>query len=50
MDFGFSPRASELQDRMRSFMEQHVFPAEAVYDRQLAEADDPHALPPVMPS
>jgi acyl-CoA dehydrogenase len=33
---------------MRSFMEQHVFPAEAVYDRQLAEADDPHALPPVM--
>ncbi|MFJ9179256.1 acyl-CoA dehydrogenase family protein [Streptomyces sp. NPDC102360] len=48
MDFGYSPRASELQDRMRSFMEQHVLPAEAVYDRQLAEADDPHALPPVM--
>ncbi|MFE4535402.1 acyl-CoA dehydrogenase family protein [Streptomyces scopuliridis] len=48
MDFGFSPRASELQDRMRSFMEQHVFPAEAVYDRQLAEVADPHALPPVM--
>ncbi|MEV4970296.1 acyl-CoA dehydrogenase family protein [Streptomyces scopuliridis] len=48
MDFGFSPQASELQDRMRSFMEQHVFPAEAVYDRQLAEAADPHALPPVM--
>ncbi|RFC77244.1 acyl-CoA dehydrogenase family protein [Streptomyces sp. AcE210] len=48
MDFGFSPRASELQDRIRSFMEQHVFPAEPVYDRQLAEADDPHALPSVM--
>lgn len=48
MDFGYSPRASELQDRMRSFMEQHVIPAEPVYDRQLAEADDPHALPPVM--
>ncbi|MEU1802899.1 acyl-CoA dehydrogenase family protein [Streptomyces sp. NPDC019937] len=48
MDFGFSPRASELSDRMRSFMEEHVFPAEAVYDRQIAEADDPHALPPVM--
>ncbi|MFD7923458.1 acyl-CoA dehydrogenase family protein [Streptomyces sp. NPDC059740] len=48
MDFGFSPRASELQDRMRSFMEEHVLPAEAVHDRQLAEADDPHALPPVM--
>ncbi|MGW4390320.1 acyl-CoA dehydrogenase family protein [Streptomyces sp. NPDC004685] len=48
MDFGHSPRASELQDRMGSFMEEHVFPAEPVYDRQLAEADDPHALPPVM--
>ncbi|TLS47186.1 acyl-CoA dehydrogenase [Streptomyces montanus] len=33
---------------MRSFMEQHVFPAEAVYDRQLADGDNPHALPPVM--
>lgn len=48
MDFGFSPHARELQDRMRSFMQQHVYPNEVVYDRQLAEADDPHALPPVM--
>ncbi|MFD5063672.1 acyl-CoA dehydrogenase family protein [Streptomyces sp. NPDC058394] len=48
MDFGFSPRASELQDRMRSFMDEYVIPAEAVYDRQIAEADNPHALPPVM--
>ncbi|MBA2812758.1 acyl-CoA dehydrogenase family protein [Streptomyces sp. KM273126] len=48
MDFAYSPRAGELADRMRAFMEQHVLPAEAVYDRQLAEADDPHALPPVM--
>jgi len=48
VDFQFTPRAAELQDRMRSFMEQHVYPNEPVYDRQLAEADDPHALPPVM--
>ena len=48
MDFEFTPRARELRDRMRSFMEQHVYPSEPVYDRQLAEADDPHALPPVM--
>ncbi|GAA1172449.1 acyl-CoA dehydrogenase family protein [Streptomyces rhizosphaericus] len=33
---------------MRSFMDEYVFPAEATYDRQLAEGDDPHALPPVM--
>ncbi|MEV6639007.1 acyl-CoA dehydrogenase family protein [Amycolatopsis sp. NPDC051371] len=48
MDFAFSPRATELQDRVRSFMDTHVLPAEPVYDRQLAEADDPHALPPIM--
>ncbi|GAA4691645.1 acyl-CoA dehydrogenase family protein [Phytohabitans rumicis] len=48
MDFDFSPRARELQDRMRSFMDQHVYPGEPVYDQQLAAADDPHALPPVM--
>ncbi|MEU7836633.1 MULTISPECIES: acyl-CoA dehydrogenase family protein [unclassified Nonomuraea] len=48
MDFAYSPRARELQTRMRSFMEQHVYPAEPVYDRQLATAGDPHALPPVM--
>ncbi|WP_030434578.1 acyl-CoA dehydrogenase family protein [Actinoplanes subtropicus] len=48
MDFEPTPRARELQDRMRSFMEQHVYPAEPVYDRQLAEADDRHALPPVL--
>ena len=33
---------------MRSFMDRYVYPGEPVYDRQLAEADDPHALPPVM--
>jgi acyl-CoA dehydrogenase len=48
VDFDVTPRARELQDRMRSFMDQHVYPAEAVYDRQIAESDDRHALPPVM--
>ncbi|MBE8520625.1 acyl-CoA dehydrogenase family protein [Amycolatopsis sp. H6(2020)] len=48
MDFAFSARATELQDRLRSFMDTHVLPAEPVYDRQIAEAGDPHALPPVM--
>ncbi|MBP2326056.1 acyl-CoA dehydrogenase [Kibdelosporangium banguiense] len=48
MDFAFSARAVELQDRIRSFMDEHVLPAEPVYDRQIAESSDPHALPPVM--
>ena len=48
MDFALSPRSSELREQVAAFMTQHVLPAEPVYDRQLAEAADPHALPPVM--
>jgi acyl-CoA dehydrogenase len=48
VDFDVSPRARDLQERLSAFMEQHVYPAEAVYDQQLAAADDPHELPPVM--
>ena len=31
-----------------TFMDECVYPAEAVYHRQLAESDDPHFFPPVM--
>ncbi|MFD4505440.1 acyl-CoA dehydrogenase family protein [Streptomyces sp. NPDC058457] len=48
MDFGLSPRAEELRSRMAAFMAEYVLPAEPVYDRQLAEAKDPHQLPPIM--
>ncbi|MFJ1530764.1 acyl-CoA dehydrogenase family protein [Streptomyces mirabilis] len=48
MDFGLSPRTDELRRRMAAFMKEYVVPAEAVYERQLAEADNPHELPPVV--
>ncbi|MEV4318060.1 acyl-CoA dehydrogenase family protein [Actinocrispum sp. NPDC049592] len=48
MDFAYSARAAGLQERLRSFMDEHVLPAEPVYDRQIAESANPHALPPVM--
>ncbi|MEU9455096.1 acyl-CoA dehydrogenase family protein [Streptomyces sp. NPDC048277] len=48
MDFGLSPRAEELRSRMAAFMAEYVLPAEPVHDRQLAEAEDPHELPPIM--
>ncbi|MFF5006247.1 acyl-CoA dehydrogenase family protein [Streptomyces phaeochromogenes] len=48
MDFGLSPRTDELRSRMAAFMDEYVFPAEPVYDRQLAQAGNPHELPPVM--
>ncbi|WP_055617725.1 acyl-CoA dehydrogenase family protein [Streptomyces phaeochromogenes] len=48
MDFGLSQRTDELRSRMAAFMDEYVFPAEPVYDRQLAQAGNPHELPPVM--
>jgi acyl-CoA dehydrogenase len=35
-----SPRAQDIAKRLTAFMEEHVYPAEAVFERQLAEARD----------
>jgi len=48
MDFAESERARDLRARLQDFMDAHVLPSEAVYERQLAEAGDPHHQPAVM--
>ncbi|HEV2346015.1 MAG TPA: acyl-CoA dehydrogenase family protein [Actinocrinis sp.] len=51
MDFEISPRAQEYLERLRAFMESHVYPAEPVYAAQrraLAEAGDVHGVPAVV--
>jgi acyl-CoA dehydrogenase len=48
MDFALSPVAADLRDRLLAFMDEHVYPAEAVYQRQIQESGDPHFHPPVM--
>jgi acyl-CoA dehydrogenase len=48
MDFQPSERCKEFKERLGAFMDEHVYPAEEVYERQLRDAGDPHAQPPVM--
>jgi acyl-CoA dehydrogenase len=48
MDFQPSKRCIEYQERLRAFMDEHVYPAEALYQRQLSESGDPHHQPVVM--
>jgi acyl-CoA dehydrogenase len=48
MDFEFSDRCNELRDRLLAFMDEYVYPAEAVYEEQLTASGDPHSHPPVM--
>jgi len=48
MDFEPSERCREFKERLEAFMDEHVYPAEAVYDQQLLDAGDPHHHPAVM--
>jgi acyl-CoA dehydrogenase len=48
MDFALSPTASRLRDELLAFMDEHVYPSEAVYTEQMQEAGDPHAHPHVL--
>jgi acyl-CoA dehydrogenase len=40
MDFAYDARTEELRGRLRGFMDTHVYPAEGVFERQLAGLDD----------
>jgi acyl-CoA dehydrogenase len=48
MDFQPSERCSEFKERLSAFMDEHVYPAEPVYERQLRESGDVHHQPAVM--
>jgi acyl-CoA dehydrogenase len=48
MDFQPSERCIEFEERLKAFMDEHVYPAEPVYERELAESGDPHHQPAIM--
>lgn len=48
MDFEFSDRAKEYQEKLTVFMNEHVYPAEAVYAQQMAESGNPNFHPPIL--
>ncbi|MBV9193032.1 MAG: acyl-CoA dehydrogenase family protein [Solirubrobacterales bacterium] len=48
MEFELSDRCQELRERLLQFMDEHVYPAEAIYREQLLGSGRPHFHPPVM--
>jgi acyl-CoA dehydrogenase len=50
MDFAHDSRTVELQERLRAFLDEHVYPAEPVFDaqREQAEGDARWSAPPVV--
>ena len=39
MDFAYSPKVQALRERVMAFMEEHVYPAEAIFEQQVNEGD-----------
>ncbi|MCH0539493.1 acyl-CoA dehydrogenase family protein [Streptomyces sp. MUM 203J] len=48
MDFAFDTRTEELRARLLAFMDEQVYPAEAVVDEQRAKLGSPWETPPVV--
>jgi acyl-CoA dehydrogenase len=48
MEFELTDRCKDFRERLLTFMDEHVYPAEPIYHDQLLAAGDPHADPPVM--
>ncbi|MZD09610.1 acyl-CoA dehydrogenase [Streptomyces sp. SID5785] len=46
--YELTDRAKRYQADLLAFMDEHVYPAEAVYDEQMAASGDPHFHPPVI--
>jgi acyl-CoA dehydrogenase len=48
MNFDLTDRAKDYQERVTAFMDEHIYPAEPVYERQMRESGDPHFHPPIL--
>ena len=48
MDFEYSDRTKELQEKLLKFMDEVIYPAESVYEEQMNAAKDRWQLPPVL--
>ncbi len=48
MDFQPNQRCSEFKERLTTFMDEQIYPSEAIYERQLRESGDAHHQPAIM--
>ncbi|KJK41973.1 acyl-CoA dehydrogenase [Lentzea aerocolonigenes] len=48
MDFAYDAKTEELRSKLLAFMDEHVYPAEAVLEQQLHDAADPWERQPVL--
>ncbi len=48
MDFAFTDRCNDYRTKLLAFMDECIYPNEALYEEQLVEAGNPHHQPAIM--
>ncbi len=48
MEISPSPEGQALLEKVREFMDEHIYPNEETFREQLREAGSPHAFPPIL--
>lgn len=48
MDFNYSEKSLELQEKLTKFFEDYIYPVEQAYDREIDESGDTLHIPPIL--
>jgi acyl-CoA dehydrogenase len=48
MDFELTQRCKDFQQRVQAFMDEHIYPAEAIYEQQMRESGNANFHPPII--
>jgi acyl-CoA dehydrogenase len=48
MDFNYSKKSLELQEKLKQFFEDHIFPNEELYEKSIVDSGDPLHIPELL--
>ena len=48
VDFNYSKKSLDLQNKLNKFFEDHIYPIEQAYDQEIEESDNSLHIPPIL--
>ena len=48
MDFNYSEKSLDLQNKLNKFFQDYIYPIEQAYDQEIEESDNPLHIPPIL--
>ena len=48
MDFNYSEKSLDLQNKLNKFFQDYIYPIEQAYDQEIQESDNPLHIPPIL--